>query len=415
MKTKAEIKRDARGSVLVIALCLGVIVGLVLGSCLYLVRTQYVSVLRSQHWHTALAAAEAGIEEALAHLNRGLLEPVNPSADGWTLSGGFYLMPNGPRQLVEGRSYHVLFTEAMPPVIYSTGYVTVPVTRDVIWRAIRVDTAPWSPFSFGLVAKSNITLNGNNIILNSYDSNDPNHDEPWNGEPFKTNGDIALRYGLAWLGNANIYGALHISPESTFDMLKNALITGGVINDMNRELPDVSPPFLSAPCPGSKTIEGTNYQYVLGNGNYMVNGNLDGWIYVGAGAKATLYVTGKAKFSVVRLMPGATLRVYVGGPEVVIERYYTINGGGNPYNFQLWGLPTLRSITFNGNDEFVGVIYAPSTELTANGGGRGQIDIYGSVVVKSITSNGHFCLHYDENLARNMPILGYTAVSWREL
>jgi hypothetical protein len=38
----------------------------------------------------------------------------------------------------------------------------------------------------------------------------------------------------------------------------------------------------------------------------------------------------------------------------------------------------------------------------------------GSIIANSVTMNGHFSFHYDENLA-NYSTRGYVAASWREL
>src|SRR6185436_11256173 len=56
-------------SVLWISLILAGILGLTLGTCLYMVRTQNVLVAESQAWNATLALAEGGIEEGLAQIN----------------------------------------------------------------------------------------------------------------------------------------------------------------------------------------------------------------------------------------------------------------------------------------------------------------------------------------------------------
>src|SRR5437867_894675 len=69
MKTQPGKYREERGSVLVMTVILGGILVFVLASYLTMIQTQSLSVSRSQSWNAALVVGEAGVEEALAHLN----------------------------------------------------------------------------------------------------------------------------------------------------------------------------------------------------------------------------------------------------------------------------------------------------------------------------------------------------------
>ena len=69
----------------------------------------------------------------------------------------------------------------------------------------------------------------------------------------------------------------------------------------------------------------------------------------------------------------------------------------------VYGLPTSTSVTFGGNAEFVGILYAPSAELRFNGGGADRADFMGAAIVGGAQLNGHFEFHYDENLGRIGP------------
>src|SRR5262245_44256354 len=69
MKLFKHPKHSQSGSVLVITLGLAIILGTTLGGYLYWVRTQHTLVAQSQGWNSALAIAEAGIEEGMAQAN----------------------------------------------------------------------------------------------------------------------------------------------------------------------------------------------------------------------------------------------------------------------------------------------------------------------------------------------------------
>src|SRR6266478_4073541 len=86
------------GGVLIVTLLLASILGITLGSYLYWVRTQNLLVAESQSWNSALALAEAGIEEGLSQINVnfGQGDPTavgnytNSAANNFGFSGGVY-------------------------------------------------------------------------------------------------------------------------------------------------------------------------------------------------------------------------------------------------------------------------------------------------------------------------------------
>jgi choice-of-anchor A domain-containing protein len=153
------------------------------------------------------------------------------------------------------------------------------------------------------------------------------------------------------------------------------------------------------------------------SGDYSISAS-SGSIYVAAGARVRLYVTSNFGPSVIRVAGSGSgagnLQIYMGGSSFTVSSQ-TMVDGGNAANLAYWGLPGNTSITFNGNASFVGTIYAPEADFTLGGGGSSTYDFCGSCVVKSITMNGHFSFHYDENLWRAGPARGYVATSWREL
>jgi hypothetical protein len=100
--------------------------------------------------------------------------------------------------------------------------------------------------------------------------------------------------------------------------------------------------------------------------------------------------------------PGASLKLFVGttaGPtnQVALTQ---VNVSGNASTFQLYGLPSTASISWSGNANYLGVIYAPAADLALGGGGNNLYDYQGAIAAKSISLNGHFAIHFDENLRR---------------
>src|SRR5215471_14665842 len=119
MKLKLSPKRNKTGGALIIALTICAIASLSMAGYWSLVEQQNMLSARSQSWNVSMAVVEAGIEEALEHLNANA---GNLTADGWSFDGTFY---NRTRTLPDGNSYSVSVsvTNASSPVILSEARV----------------------------------------------------------------------------------------------------------------------------------------------------------------------------------------------------------------------------------------------------------------------------------------------------
>ncbi|MEY2428009.1 MAG: putative Ice-binding-like adhesive domain [Verrucomicrobiota bacterium] len=95
---------------------------------------------------------------------------------------------------------------------------------------------------------------------------------------------------------------------------------------------------------------------------------------------------------------GATMAVYSGGTSITVSGNSYINPNGAPSSLVIYAAPTVTSFTLNGNGQFTGVLVAPNTDLTLNGGGSSNEDFSGSIMVNSVVMNGHFSIHLDESL-----------------
>ena len=168
-------------------------------------------------------------------------------------------------------------------------------------------------------------------------------------------------------------------------------------------LPDVVAPFSGGLVPGPRMVGGVAYNYVLDSGNYRLGSMATAKMLVLGNAQ--LFVTGTivmAGNSSIIIAPGATLKLFAGN-NVSLGGNGIINQTGNAASFTLYGLPACRNINLAGNGTFAGVIYAPSADLTLIGGGSGDEDFSGAAILRSITLNGHWRIHFDEALQRNGP------------
>jgi hypothetical protein len=256
------------GSVLLVTLAITVILGTALASYLKLVEYQNKSVVRSQYWNSAIPAAEAGIEEALTHLNN--VGDFNRAANGWVLDGGLYKMT---RTLGNSR-YEVTLDDATQPAITSIGYVREPISGTEIKRTVLVQTTRYGAGMRGIVARRSITMNGNTKI-DSYDSADPTYSTAGRYDPAKAkdNGFAGAVAGDVYAEGDGIWGYAATGPtgtltgnvgDATWMASHTGAQSGHYTKDLNLSFPDATVPFSGgglAPLT-SQTLTLTNYTYL---------------------------------------------------------------------------------------------------------------------------------------------------------
>jgi hypothetical protein len=436
LKFRLHRQHNDQGSVLLVTLGVTLVLGLSLASYLMLTRWQHVSVVRSQAWNTAMALAEAGIEEAMAQLNPSALifgTNINRSANGWTLQAdGMY---HAPRRYLPGGYYDVAMTQDTFPVVYATGSVPIPALSATVSRTVKVTTTTGSIFRGAMVALDDIDLKGFNITTDSFDSNSETYSTGglYDSAKRKAGGDVASSEGMINVQNAKIMGTLYTAPEGNFTIGAGGSVgslgwvlggsagvePGHYKNDFNMDLPSVLPPYQTAVLPDGDVIDGTNYTWILGYGNYMYaepkGANFKTGDIILVVGRARVYVTGDFIMqggSSIIIAPGASLELYVGGANTTIS---TLNNAGNCSTFSYFGLPGNTSIDLSGNATFLGSIYAPNAGLVLSGGGGNITDFQGACAVRGIGMNGHFNFHFDENLMRKGPVRGYQITSWTEI
>jgi len=432
MNSQARNRNHEQGGVLVVTFFILTSIFIALGSYLLLVRAQYVSIVRSQAWNDSMSMAEAGVEDALAQLNPGATDTtisVDRTANGWgSPSGGFY----GPvaRTIRSNSTYSVVFTTNVQPIIYATGYLTLPDISATVKRVVRVATTNIPLFNVAMAARTNISMNGSGVSADSFDSSRTNLSTGGKYDSSKagTNGDIGVLYGTLDTGNHIVAGDVYLGPTASFA----GTATGQTYNDYNIDFPDVvTPPNTGGwtvlaptgyPLPANVVNVGgtlTTFNYVFNtSGDYVISSMLgSGTIYVAPGARVRLMMkagtTTGVKVDGTGSNPG-NLIVYVATASFTIGGNGAIDGGRSA-NLTYLGLPTCTSVNFNGNATFIGTLYAPDATVTLGGGGSQNIDFSGSLIGKTIKINGHFSFHFDEDLLNNGSSRGYHAVSWAEL
>jgi Putative Ice-binding-like adhesive domain len=415
------------GSAIFVTLVVAGVVGLTLAAYLSWANTQNKLAFRSQCWNAALPMAEAGLEEALTHLHDVGL--TNLPSNGWaSRSNGWYFKKN----YVDGRGYYEVNIKMIaPPVIVATGFVPAPLsTTTHIQRRIRVTTSGGTPIDAAIISKGPITLSGNNVTVDSFDSSDDTGSTGGKFDPTKSrdNGNVITMghdgltankkpiYALD-VGDADIKGHVVTVPDATINVTSSGSVgdsawvnsgTPGIqpgysSADANVGVDDVEEPF-SGGYYTPTLIPGNSvpYNYVLAlGGNYKI-GSLSGKVLVAA-SNVVLWVTddlriGSGEF--IEIAPGASLKLYVSAATATIAGQGVINDTGFAQNFLYFGLPSNTAINYTGNSAFYGMINAPQATLKLGGGGTTDFDFSGALIVGSLTMNGHYHVHYDEALQK---------------
>jgi hypothetical protein len=469
-KTVAE-----AGNVMLVTLIMCFIMGTTLASYLIMVNNQNLSVVRSQTWNGAIPVGEAGVEEALAFVNKYAgnsetnkleqwADQTSADADGWSL---YAYSPEGykifarQREIPGGRYTVFITNNPTKPYIRSIGSVAwnqsyqmvAPVSASIgttytadqrLRRNLAVETKRDAIWAVAMAARYVIDFNGRNVATDSFDSSDPNFS---NGGLYplgdlsktKDNGDVVTSHTIINsmnVGNAKIKGQVKTGPEGTISIGNGSVgdkawVEGGNIgikpgyaaDDMNVVFPDATiPPSPTGWLPAvanNLVINGKLYQYAfLNSGDYTIS-SVSGAIYVGTNANVRLRIYGNVSLAggndEIYIAPvQASLKVYMLGSTFRLTGNGLINPSGNALNFQYFGLPTNTSIQFGGNGDFIGAIYAPQASFSLGGGGNDVFDFIGASVTLNVQMNGHYNFHYDEALKLNGPARGFVPTSWRE-
>jgi hypothetical protein len=317
-------------------------------------------------------------------------------------------------------------------------------------RKVSVKTAYDPLFVVAMAATDRINLNGNNIKTDSFDSADPNYSTngfyPYGiASMIKDNGDVATSSSLVDIlnvGNANIRGEVMTGPGTNTIYVgangtvgDNAWVSGGSLGvqeghsatDFNVAFPPVKWPegaMWQYPSHVNMDVNGTNYQYVIDQpGDYEITSpSLTKSMYITGPTNTLVRIKIASSVSlsgqdVIRIAPtGVKVRIYMSGSSFVLGGQSWIdNMSGMAQNFYLFGLPSCRTISWSGNANFYGGVYAPQADYSLGGGGSEWWDFVGASVTRTVTMTGHYRFHFDENLARVGPSRGYIPISWKEI
>lgn len=244
MKAKLNPSGKNAASALLMTVIFIVVLALSIGGYMTYVLQQVRLGGRSQAWNMAMAVSEAGVEEGFEHVNDD--GPNGLGNDGWSSAGGgvYYVHRSINGTFAATYTVYVNYSNPAQPSITSSAYVTPPavarngvslpffyaaatptgetVATATVGRGIEAVLDRPSLFKAALSAKGNITMSGNNVTVDSFDSGTPgqNVGGQWAASVSGDQGIVASDGGISntvSAGNANIYGDLYTGPgESNY-------------------------------------------------------------------------------------------------------------------------------------------------------------------------------------------------------
>jgi hypothetical protein len=428
------IKKHLSGHILMATLVAAAIIGIALAAFLNLLTSENSYTVRSQVWNDCMPLVEAGLDEAMAHIND--TTDTNWNDNGWAWNGEAFT-----KQRFIGNSYFnvSIATNTGVPVITSTGFIPAPVTVgsgsnpfaqvgggnavNYISRTVKITTKREPFYTRTLLAKENIDFSGNNCLTDSYNSNLGSYFTQTPGDK----GDIATNYRgseAVNAGNANIKGHINVGPGAWIDIGPNGsagsagwvnvptpgIEPGWARSDQNSEIPDVTPPWTgSAVQPGGKAL----YKYWLDGGNYEMAGDLalGPWDQMYVNGNATLWVKGESfVFGKITISQPGSLRIYCTGKRAFFVG--TWDKSIAPADLQIFGLPTCTVLWISPGQRLESVINAPQADITITGT---DCHLFGCAVMRSLKFMGNGAYHFDEALLEFPKFKPYTVGSWEEI
>jgi hypothetical protein len=427
MKTRIPSPNTVSGSTLIALVSVFAVVALMLVAYLSLMRSQVTATGRSQSWQLCMPAAEAGIEEAMAHLN--YTKGVGLGSNGWTASGGNYIKQVS---LAEGY-YYAVISNSNPYSVLSTGYVRGYPTSNFIKRAIFVTTqATNATGKPGMISKGKITMQGN-AKIDSYDSSNPlyssngvyvaskKRDKGYLASNSRTANDVLIKENTEVAGNFGSGSVNILKIESPAAVGDSNFVWGGSSSGVQagHHETGLNLSFSFEPTfAGGAAVPGVidNSTYNLTGGDYKINNltikGASGKLNVTATSRLLVtddfYIQDAAKITIAS---GAELKLIV-GKQIYFQGDAQANWGGKPEQFKVYGLSTSVQSYIQGNAKVASVLDAPNSKLDMSG----NAELSGSAVAGELVLQGDFKFHLDEALANGSPGGGVISiVSWQEL
>jgi hypothetical protein len=429
-----------RGSVLLIAMLVAALIAVVLGGYLSLGLSTAHFANRTFYSNASFNLAEAGAEEAVWSFNR----LTNGASDGWTAWSndgtnawqkfdGFNFGANATGSVkVYVENYNPPTGSVVLPKVIALASVAPGADAPVI-KMLELTVSRRSHFASGLVAQDNITFNGNNASVDSWNSGSASSPVPYSAAVRNDHGSVAsmsVQNTAMLVNQADIWGYAATGgapPQVGFNgSIRGATTPVGVQIDPTRVSTDFSINLDSVTTPTG----GTTIAAIAGTTTLGTPGTATSWCCssISLNGKQVLTILGQVTLvltaspgldalditgnATIHIPAGSSLTLYAAGDIKIAG-----NGLGNdniqPITCQFWGTngtSTHQHLVLTGNGTLASVIYAPNAIVKLEGNG----DMMGSVIAYDIIIDGNAAYHYDESLA-SYGDGSYGVTQWREI
>ena len=427
--------KSTEGGVLVVTIVICALVGLMLSAYLSMVSSQHSFTQRSQVWNNVIPMCEAGVEEAMAHINH-INTVSNFAINGWRKDGLVYKK----ERFINGGECRMEIDNGMPPIITVRGNLKEPIGDGTVTRVVKVRTKMNQRFPAAVLARGSINLNGAGKV-DSFNSTNSAESTLGQYDPLKATanalvGTTLRSPGAISVGTMDVYGYGATGPGATITVANSGSVgskawvespggkgkvePGHHINDANFYIPPANLPTDFAPnsLPQNvlypPSIIGTNYTYaVIADGDYRHMGNL------GIGNGQRMLIKGVCRIEVMGMVTVGGSGVIIMAPDSYVEWYCrnrvdiqgqgVINAGGFAKDFSIISLSS-QPVSYGGQAKLIGTFYAPLSSVTL----VGTTDAIGAFTCNTFNLSGNMGIHFDDALKGN-PKIRFLASSWQEL
>jgi len=301
-----------------------------------------------------------------------------------------------------------------------------------VFRTVEAIAQPLSSFANALLARNQISMSDQNVVVDSYDSTNAAKSTNGQYDPGKAqkNATVSTDGTLIAAENTQINGNLNAHNGAATGA---ANATGTISNDFYQDIPSVQAPvwttFSATPASvgASTTLTSSAsstapQRYKLsaimlaGSNTLTITGTPGQNTYVEIWVAGNVSLAGNAS---IQTDPGVYVSLYIGGSlDLGGNGLQTGNGytDERPAKDLIYLIQPpagqSQTVSLHSNANMESAVYAPDAAVTIGGGSNGTFS--GSVVGSTISITGVTNVHYDESLSHAGFVTSFKIVSWME-
>lgn len=394
--------KKSRGLALAVVLLLIPVV-LVLGFGLTRVGVDSLHHAQAAHYSKrAVFAAEAGISRAMQELGENSAWTTGYTDQEMTNSEDTYTV-----KVFNNASGAATITAdngaAVPPgMVYLLATGTSREGRtDRAVGVLLVGSGGGPAFPYAIWGEDGIVGNGGHLRTDSYNSNEGSYEDTKQdsggdlGTNFPSEGDDVSGPGLTLHGTGNeINGAVDVGHLGQAGAPTISAPSGSYNPDAVTvlETPKIFPPILPEQVPNLTAA--TAPDFAKGDNTLEPDKNY-GDVDIQSGRNVTLspgtYVFHNLDVQAELKVEEGPVIIYITGRLKVFGQGEINNATQAAPNLRFYCSSDVEDVVVTGGSQAAFALYAPSSDISVNGGG----DVYGAIIGKSVTMNGGGAVHYD--------------------